>query len=729
MAYGVKYELIFSDVLGYPKKVEILKKDYTGEVLPMIGGAEPVTIKWNSKDDFYKPLIGSQCTLDLIVTDEIQYDDFYKFDEREYKVKISYSESISKSYSDRVLADDGIFESLECIDSSMDYFYTPATYYNQRVLNDNGTVESLSCVTSVTGNEKYNVWSTYWIGFLVVDRFTERITSTPYNIKFNAFDGIGTLGNYDAPLSTYNQSTSYLGLTDLDRISKILQNLDLDLDIVFVNNLSFLIPDSTSLSQFPNSVTFEKENSELYKGLDLYPAKRQLELLLSLYNMRIFQSFGKWYIVEVTNNFDTSVKEKIEDFNFYQQFPYDIRQLITNRLTNINGEFIESKRYNYLGALQSTENISTVQVVPKHLKPIKNDLKREYLQPLQSVTKTLSTTQFDKSFYNSNPGFEYDLNGWTVTSSRAILSTKTKEFQGAKSIYLNASTSGDLLCISNIVPTSSIFNAAFEEIKYNLSFYVETTISNVGMYIRFEIFSEGISTAPDLYFNSESNEWQSQAVINEIENLTNNQFIKVSKSLTNPYEDGFGGASDRRKLQIRIFNTQPVQSQTGYVKTYFDNVSFSQESSIFGSLSSTNKPDTTNIIAERTDTNLYSSNKKIETILAPGIGSLQNWYRSRDRYIDQGDTDYKTISNLTNQSIMNDFREFCTRYNGTFRIKNPTPLGLVNKVWFNYVNVLEDLEPTIIDGMTYKLKSGEFNVVSHSPNNDNDIDVDLIVKN
>ena len=30
MAYGVKYRLEFSDVLGYGKKVEILKKDYTG---------------------------------------------------------------------------------------------------------------------------------------------------------------------------------------------------------------------------------------------------------------------------------------------------------------------------------------------------------------------------------------------------------------------------------------------------------------------------------------------------------------------------------------------------------------------------------------------------------------------------------------------------------------------------------------------------------------------------
>ena len=46
MAYGVKYRLEFSDVLGYGKKIEILKKDYTGDILPMIGGANPVSISW-----------------------------------------------------------------------------------------------------------------------------------------------------------------------------------------------------------------------------------------------------------------------------------------------------------------------------------------------------------------------------------------------------------------------------------------------------------------------------------------------------------------------------------------------------------------------------------------------------------------------------------------------------------------------------------------------------------
>tara|TARA_R110000823_G_scaffold309869_1_gene434425 strand:- start:16550 stop:18742 length:2193 start_codon:yes stop_codon:yes gene_type:complete len=730
MAYGVKYRLEFSDVLGYGKKVEILKKDYTGEILPMIGGAEPVIIKWNSSDDFYKPLIGSQCTLDLIVTDDVKYDDFYKFDEREFKVKISYSKSISKTYADRVTNDNGIYESLDCIDSFLGDFYTTSSYYNERVNNDNGRVESLGCVSNSIIDEKYNVWADYWVGFLVVDRFTERITSTPYNIRFNAFDGIGTLENFNAPLSTYNTNSNYLGLTDLERISKILQNLDLELDIVFMNDLNYLIPEGQgNTSKFPNSVTFQKQNLELFQGLDLYSAKKQLELLLSLYNMRIYQSFGKWCVVEVTNNFDTNVKDEIVDLNINQQEPENIRELITKRLNSINGEFISSKRYNYLGAFQATENISTVSVVPKQLKPIKNDLNREYLQPLQSVTKTLSTTQFDKSFYNSNPGFEYDLNGWNVISSRALIDTNKINFQGAKSIYLNASTSGDLECISSVVPSTLIWNTVFSDIKYQFSFYIDSTDPNLGMNIRFQIYSQGFSTAPNVYFNSDTGNWQSQSVINEIENFDNNQFVNVSRSLKNPFDDGFGTLNDRRYLQIKIFNTTPGQTGAGYVRTYFDNVCFSQESSIFGSLYAINQPKSTNIVATRTTNSLYSSNKKTDSILAPGIGVIQNWYRSRDAFLNQGENNYQTISNITNQSIMNDFREFCTRYSGTFRINNPTPLALINKLWFNWVNVLKDPEACIIDGMTYKVKSGEFNILSHLPNNDNDLNIEIKITN
>ena len=43
----------------------------------------------------------------------------------------------------------------------------------------------------------------------------------------------------------------------------------------------------------------------------LNTAKFQLELLLKQFNLRIFQSMNKWYIVEGTNMFDYYVKDLI----------------------------------------------------------------------------------------------------------------------------------------------------------------------------------------------------------------------------------------------------------------------------------------------------------------------------------------------------------------------------------------------------------------------------------
>ena len=70
-----------------------LKKTGIGTVLPLIGTAEPVVIKWDGDDDFYSPIIGSTCTLNLFVTDDVQYDNFYAFDEEEFKVKIFYKDA------------------------------------------------------------------------------------------------------------------------------------------------------------------------------------------------------------------------------------------------------------------------------------------------------------------------------------------------------------------------------------------------------------------------------------------------------------------------------------------------------------------------------------------------------------------------------------------------------------------------------------------------------------
>lgn len=137
MAYNVKYRLIFSDVRGVKKRIDILKKDYGGSILPMVCTGDPVVIEWKSDDDIYSPLIGSSATINLMVTDSVSYDNFFEYDEREYQVKI-------------------YFESNE------------------------------------------NTFDLYWMGYMTNDMYTEAMTTAPYTFSIKAIDGLGTLNAFDS---------------------------------------------------------------------------------------------------------------------------------------------------------------------------------------------------------------------------------------------------------------------------------------------------------------------------------------------------------------------------------------------------------------------------------------------------------------------------------------------------------------------------------------------------
>lgn len=136
MAYGVKYSLTFSDVRGIKKRIDILKKDYSGFVLPMVCTGDPVVIEWKADDDIYSPLVGSSCTINLVVTDSVSYDPFFEYDEREYQVKIYF-------------------------ESNTDTF------------------------------------SLYWMGYMTNDMYSEAMTTTPYSFSIKAIDGLGTLDAFD----------------------------------------------------------------------------------------------------------------------------------------------------------------------------------------------------------------------------------------------------------------------------------------------------------------------------------------------------------------------------------------------------------------------------------------------------------------------------------------------------------------------------------------------------
>lgn len=196
MAYGVKYRLEFSDVLGNGKKIEIEKDGFSGTVLPLVGTAEPVVIKWDGDEDFYSPIIGSTCTLNLFVTNEVQYENFYAFDEEEFKVKIYYKDDA-------------------------------------------------------------NVYQLYWAGFIVTDSYKQALSSPPYQITIQAHDGLGLLDSKEMEIL---DSDNFLNTSEsrnlvLNLVNDAISKTNLGLNVRFNTNLTLgggaSPQDTTGGNRFP----------------------------------------------------------------------------------------------------------------------------------------------------------------------------------------------------------------------------------------------------------------------------------------------------------------------------------------------------------------------------------------------------------------------------------------------------------------------------------------------
>ncbi len=272
MSYGEKFSLSFADVRGNARKVSILQKDYSGSVSPLVGTGNPVIIKWDSDDDFYTPIIGSTCELNLYVTDGTNYDNWYEADEREYKVQISTGSSIGGKEWD--LQED--------------------PWQDANFLWDEG-------------NEGFEF---YWEGFLIVDRYSEAVQSKPFPIKLVASDGLGTLDGFDAPFSkvlldSNDDPDPTAAQSNFDNLfyylRKILENTGLDFDIRIANNIRLL-------NGAANETIFHDidiyEFGLLKDNFQRYTSKELLAHILKVTNSRVFQSNGSWYVISNSNIVD-----------------------------------------------------------------------------------------------------------------------------------------------------------------------------------------------------------------------------------------------------------------------------------------------------------------------------------------------------------------------------------------------------------------------------------------
>lgn len=283
MAYGVKYELNFSDTKGNKRSAQILKRNYNGEVFSIVGTSNPVIIKWDNDDDFYNPIIGSSCQLNIKTTDDISYDEFQNFSEREYKIRIIVGQEDTES-----ILNSPLWETA----------------------NDNWEDADLKWALDL-------LFETYWEGFIVADTFNESVISTPYDIQLKAIDNLGTLNAYKVPdgkINTNDDGSIKTGVGEQDirdtafyYVHKILKNTGLDFDIYIQNRIRSNFDGTVTVQ---NQTLFHDIKINEYSLTDNFTKKNSKEVLeniLRITNSRIFQSNAAWYIISNSNYYDKNI--------------------------------------------------------------------------------------------------------------------------------------------------------------------------------------------------------------------------------------------------------------------------------------------------------------------------------------------------------------------------------------------------------------------------------------
>jgi hypothetical protein len=167
-------------------------------------------------------------------------------------------------------------------------------------------------------------------------------------------------------------------------------------------------------------------------------------------------------------------------------------------------------------------------------------------------------------------------------------------------------------------------------------------------------------------------------------------------------------------IGLSIPYSTPVGSQ---VQTLIDNVALRYVDDEI------NQYESVYFIREQSGTFVASDVMEHEDIYQANIPADIFWgnFTNIDTYRRAQDTSNKTLEEIVTQQRLNDFREYCKTYEGDLSSASQyMVLSMMNKIWFDF-NTFSETDSAIIDSMKFSVKSNEYSVICHIPNNYTDV--------
>lgn len=695
MAYGVKFRLNFEDHEGNGRRLDILKNNYTGDILPLVGGAEPVKIKWDGDDDFYSPIIGSTCTISLYQTDETNYDDFFNQPEREYKVEVYVAQSIADEFKDRVQLDGGIVEGASCLSSS---YYNTGTLLQERVINDGGIMEALSCVTSVLTETQDN-YTLFWTGWLLSDQFKELMAPNPSAIQLTAIDGLGDLDNVfvDNTFYSINTGLEVIQASLSGILCAALNKTGLGLDVIINNELS-VFDFFGARSEFLTYVnSFINESVFLSDDYEYFNVKEFLENVLRSVNSRVFHANGKYVVCNNSLYSEQTVIDYVKDYvDENDAVPSGIGAL---RQAYLKGDIeqLYYQRFNSSGTLQGDYYYEGLRTIRTDLQPLDQDLTREAERGYKALRYETKPVEAILS-YKEDAGFEFqNTNHWTISNGSFV--TDEIALNGNRSFKTTATGGTGTLAI-----TGNYLLRRDVDLKFKVSYYYSATGSQTsGFFNQFWCqlnFNTGSTT---FYYDSANNEWTTTLKYFFFENRPSTD---TNKWITQEIDVAKLPASAGQTQTVNLNIYAPVSYNSNYQGVYVDNtILYINSPQTIANVITLTQDDTTNVI----------------------IGDLEV-----DRPLNGLVLDYTGVYDTANifsisspilqtqKQQLDDFRNIVTRYEGTVYNNQSAPVTPMDKIRINFTNFSEP-DSLILDGLEYSVKSNRYNIIAHKPNQDNPV--------
>jgi frataxin-like iron-binding protein CyaY len=414
-----------------------------------------------------------------------------------------------------------------------------------------------------------------------------------------------------------------------------------------------------------------------------------------------------------------------------------IRTLQTDYLRK-GAEQITYKVFEPDGTYKTTEDENILFNCPTEIRPLNQDLTRQYERPLKQVE--FVTPIRGNYIKNENAHFLFGDHRWSLQDA----STVTGKVGSGSRIAIDPDTdlkgkavSGNkyarcTVLTQNATPTQFIATerqytklSVDTEIKIEFDYYIETTGSNEKYQIAIKAFSQetynaSSSSGTPYHYDFENDQWSSGSDASKFKNFettTVNAWGKASVTLK-PYATVYPNARpsvDEIFLNAIICIPNKGSSAGGFQNLFVDNFRVQEDHSVENKIISRRKQYDQN----GTYTAKYEFNENVLSNEAKTteyfIGKIEgNFKRPRD-------TVNKTLEQMITHDIINDSRDFLRRYEGTFRSLNERFLGMHHKVWIDFGDeVLQEPVSCYIDAMKFDVKKAEYQLRMHLPNQDDD---------